>query len=521
MKAGPVYKAVFGVAGVLLISRLLGFAREMVVADRFGTSAEYDLYLIAIMFSALAYGILNYAGYYLFVPYLTRKLQKSGSEKTDLWPLVNLSVLGSLLIVVGIELVAPYLLKIWAGEFSGMDYHLIVFYSRVTAVIALLAVGEALIRAFLNVKKIYTYPAAGYITFNLFSIASIVFLSDRYGVGAIAIGWIGGLLAQDLYLALRLIGMHPLGRFKAKLFDHDSKYLIQTAGILIVIELINRTYFLIDRYLAPQFGEGIVSALNYSSILVQLPDSIVGFAIGAVMFPYFSASASEQNSTGFSVLYRKTVLAALLIAIPIATFIFVNARELVFLLFERGVFNPRSTELTATVLRPHVPTMAALFIVSTSIRACYSGGWARTVFWITVLMFGTKFASSALLAHWVGYAGISAGTSVSQVGFALLLLTTVVVRTKAPGAKAFISSLVRVVCSGVVVGLILWYGEPLLPAVLQRMDMLSVFAKLVVSGVAMLGLFVVLFYALGIQHHLHDLLLSRIGSAEGTRENER
>ena len=76
-------KAVFGVAGVVFLSKILGLFREMVIADRFGTSADYDLYLIAIILPALAYGVVNFASFYLFVPYLTRAFENLNDAEQE------------------------------------------------------------------------------------------------------------------------------------------------------------------------------------------------------------------------------------------------------------------------------------------------------------------------------------------------------------------------------------------------------------------------------------------------------
>jgi len=79
-------KAVFGITGVIMLSRVLGMFREIVIAGNFGTSAGYDLYLIAIMLPALAYAVLNFAFYYLLVPYLTRQLESNGSSSRGTHP---------------------------------------------------------------------------------------------------------------------------------------------------------------------------------------------------------------------------------------------------------------------------------------------------------------------------------------------------------------------------------------------------------------------------------------------------
>lgn len=523
MSSGPVYRAVFGVAGVLLASRLLGFVREVVIADRFGTSADYDLYLIAIMFSALAYGILNYAGYYLFVPYLTRKLEAGGDDRApaDIWPLVNLSLIAAVVVIVFIVAVAPYLLRFWVTDYIGDQFDRIVFFSRITALAVLLGIGEAFMRALLNVRRIYTYPAGGYIVFNLFSIAAIVLFAGRLGVGAVALGWLGGLLVQNIYLGVKVARAQRFGGYSSRAVTPETKYLITTAGILIVIEMINRSYFLIDRYFAPQFGEGIVSALNYSQVLVQLPDSIIGFAIGAVVFPIFSAHAAPENRERFAALYEKTVAAAVLIAVPIAAFMFVNAQDLVFLLFQRGEFDPRSTAITATVLRPYLPAMIALFVVSTSIRACYSGGWVRAVFFAAVLVFVAKFLATSLLARYFGYGGISGGTSVAQVGFAMLLMVVVVARSKVPAGR-FVGALLRILVAGVASTALAWYILSTMPVSPTENMYANVFVRFAVSGLTLLAAYLLLGYPLGLRARFADItrLRSTGGSADQSRAGE-
>ena len=94
-------KTIFSVAIIIFISRLLGFVREMVIANVFGTSADYDIYLIAVMLPALAYGVINFASIYFFVPFLT---QHQNSDKKTNWkaiyPPLNLILLASLVIML-------------------------------------------------------------------------------------------------------------------------------------------------------------------------------------------------------------------------------------------------------------------------------------------------------------------------------------------------------------------------------------------------------------------------------------
>jgi putative peptidoglycan lipid II flippase len=94
-------RTVLSVTGIVLISKLAGLFREIIIANRFGTSSSYDLYLIAIMLPALAYGVISFASFYLFVPALTRKFEQLGENIQHeswrfAWSLFNMNMLGAL-----------------------------------------------------------------------------------------------------------------------------------------------------------------------------------------------------------------------------------------------------------------------------------------------------------------------------------------------------------------------------------------------------------------------------------------
>ena len=496
--AGRVVKAVFGVAGILLVSRLLGFFREVIIADIFGTSAQYDLYLVAIMLPALLSGVLSFASIYLFVPYLSAKAKHStDGEITIDWPsirpAINLAKTSALIMALAIIFLAPYIMKIWGSNYSGEDFGLIVFYCRLTAFMVVLGVTEAFMRAFLNVKRIFTYPASGYIVYNVTCILAIVFLNKQLSVGAIAVGMMGGLIIQNIYLLVRIMGYHPFKGLHLKLIDDDSRAILATGGIIILIEFINRSYFLIDRYVAPQFGEGVISALNYGQVLIQLPDSIIGLAIGAVVFPMFSQASNDAQDNKFGDVYRKAITSAILIAIPIAAFYLINAEDLVHLLFQRGQFDQASVTLTAAILKPYAPSIIALFVISTSIRACYSGGWGKYVLVFAAVIFATKFVGTFVLAKIFGYAGITAATSLAHIGFASFMLIFLTKKVPATVNVRFVWNIVMLLLIGLVTVLSAYYLKTYISGYLDSSDITGVIIKLLV-----LGVFVLVVYLLGV-----------------------
>lgn len=450
-------KTIFSVGAIILLSRLLGFVREMVIANIFGTSADYDIYLIAVMLPALAYGVINFASIYFFVPFLSKQNSSDGRTSWKaIYPPLNLILLASFVVVLIIIIGSPYIMKIWGSQLSDEKFAQVVLYSRLTSLMVLLGTTEAFMRAFLNVKKIFIFPAGGFIVYNVFCISSIFFLYESFSVGAIIIGVLAGLFFQNLFLLTKILKFKPFQSFTPKLITENSKALLKTAGIVVIIEMINRSYFLLDRFIAPSFGEGVISALNYSQVIVQLPDSIIGFAIGAVVFPLFSESTDNEQLHRFQYLYKKAILSAVFLAVPIAVFFFLHAKEIVYLLFHRGVFDAHSVELTATTLRPFVISIVSLFVISTSMRACYSGGWGRVVLLFVSISFTLKFILNIVLSNAFGYVGISSATAAAHLFFAGAMIIFIMQKIRMLEKKQFVITLASILSAGIFSGGLLY-----------------------------------------------------------------
>ncbi len=507
--AGRAVKAILGIALVVFLSKVLGLSREMVIADRFGTTSEYDLYLIAVMLPALAYGIINFAIFYLLVPHLTRLFESNPSEDAEhwrqAWALFNKLMLTAIGITLAIVVLAPVVMPIWATGQLGDDLPRIVFYARCTAVMAILGTCEAFLRAMLNVKHIFTFPAAGYIVDNLIEITIVVVLAPFLSIGAVVMGLIAGLLAQNLFLSYRVFRLGGFKHYSLSLKEKSLALLLPTAGVLLLIELLNRSYFLIDRYVASNFGEGVISALNYGQVLVQLPDAIVGFAIASVVFPMFSSIEHENDPERFGQLYRQAVTGGFLVALPIALFFYTNAEDIVHVILLRGVFDARSLELTTNILQPYAPTIAALFIISTSVRACHGRGWGKAVLLLTAAAFVVKLAGTMLFPKIFDYAGISLATTTSMLVLAAGLLVLVLRRSRSERNIEFRHTVLKLVAMGALLAIALLYLSDFVQSLQSDFSWLAAAERLTVLGVALIGMYSLLIYLFGFSPYLKKL----------------
>lgn len=510
-------RAIIGMSAVILISRLLGLGRELVVAARFGTSHEFDVYLIALMFPALAYSVINFASFYLLVPFFSKHLVRSDSDSQSTidwsvtWPLVNhltvISVVVTALLAVG----GPYLISFWMPDLSVAQGAQVALYSRLLAAMVLLGVIDAFLRAVLNTHRVFAYTAGGPVVENLVIIGFVVGLSSFWGVGALAYGMLAGMLVQNIYLLARVMRYRPFAHFSWSIFSIETKSLLLSAGVLVLVELVNRSYFLIDRYVALPFGDGIVSALNYAQIITQLPDSVIGLAIASVLFPLFAESGDRLGLGRFSDIYRRGVIGGLFIALPMALICLIFSHELVFVLLHRGQFDLASVEKTGALLRMLAPTVAVLFVISTSIRACYSLGMTRTIFWLALAAFALKVVGSFALAAWLGYPGIGLATTLSMTGYAVSLVALIIRRLEPIHRAAIVRSLMKLVPITAVLCVITFLFKPLVGEITQETIWGEMFLKMTGTVIGTVGLFALLSIPLGLGDYVKELL-SRTGA---------
>jgi putative peptidoglycan lipid II flippase len=505
--------AVLGVTAAVLVSKALGFLREVVVADRFGTSAQYDAYLIAIIPPAMFYGVLNYAGFYFLVPFITRKLQAAGFEDkrqrhwSALWSAMNTWIIGALIIAGLIWISAPVIMRIWAGHYDPATFSQVIYYTRLMSVIVILGTMEALQRAYLNVRWIQVYPAMGFVVFNTVAIAGIILLHGEYGVGAIAIGFIAGLVAQNLLLAARLGAFGAFGKAILSFQPEDARAVLSVGGMLLLIEAVNRSYFLIDRYFAPGFGDGVVSALAYDQVLITLPEAVIGFAVGAVLYPRLAAAASGTDQAGFDRLYRRAVTAAVLLGVPIAAVMIAGAEELVRLVFARGAFDEESVRLTAEALRYFAPSVIALFVISMSIRACYSRGMQKLVLIAAASMLVLKYLATLVAIQPLGYRGIPLASSLAYGGLGIAMFMALRSGREGLRQAGVISELLRILVAGAVATtLMLVLGRQLGEAVELEHIHLQALVQLVIIGAATALAYGVALLTLGMGRRSLELL---------------
>jgi putative peptidoglycan lipid II flippase len=486
-------QAILGVSGIVILSKLIGFLREVVIAERFGTSQEYDIFLLAISIPVFFQLVAMRATNFLIVPILSKMKKEStgDTEKRDIWGMFNSLFMLILLLLAAIIILAPYLVRMMAPDLDEENLRRGIFYCRVISLTVLLGFLESFLRSALNVKKHFVYPAVGTIILNVVIIFSIYLFSEKLSVAAIIIGTIFGLGLQVIFLLLKLWDVSVLEYFNFKILGGQVKNTLAIGGLIVLVELLMTTFFLIDRYFASDLVEGVVSSLKYAGVLVMLPVSIVGFTIAAVTFPYLSEKAGHDKMAEFSSLVQSSLSLALVIALPIGIFFLVFPKELIGAIFFRGAFDTNSMMMTSQILRAYAPYLVCLFLYAILIQVCYSSGRQKMVFWISLLAVGVKLILTWLFKTIFDYPGIALSTSVVHIMIFGIMSVILVKRGVLVEVKELIVTVIRILVAASPI-FILGYLGGMLPDLSSETTFLP---KMRVVPIAVLSM--VLFIGIG------------------------
>lgn len=345
-------RATAGVSAMTLISRVLGFARDMVIARLFGAGTAADAFFVAfripnLMRRITAEGAFSQA----FVPVLAETRGRDEGDVHHLIERVAGTLFGilSVLTVIGV-IAAPLLILAFAPGFvgEGGKFDLAVAMLRVTFPYLLLISLAALAGAILNSYGRFTVPALMPAFLNLSLIGCALWLAPRLEQPIMALAWgtfIGGVLQLVLqFPALRRLGLLRRPRWGWR--DVAVRRVLSLMLPVIFSASVSQVNLLLNTIIASFMVTGSVSWLYYSDRLVELPLGVIGVALGTVILPSLSRSAAQGSPGEFSQTLDWGLRWVMLIGIPATVGLMALSGPVLATLFYHGEFTPHDLEMT-------------------------------------------------------------------------------------------------------------------------------------------------------------------------------
>ena len=402
-----------------LISRILGYVRDILIAIFLGTGLFADAFFVAFRLPntfrrLFAEGAFNAA----FVPSYTGELVQS-KEQADSFAknVFNLLFIVLLILVFVAEVFMPQLIYLIAPGFykDPEKLSLAITFSRITFPFLFFISLATFLSAILNSHNKFAAAAAVPIIFNLILIASLLVsqLIDSSVAStlsyAVAIGGFVQLVILFFFVKKKF---NPISNIKIKI-DEKIKFFFKKLIPSIFSSGVTQINILVGTIIA-SFHPGAVSYLYYADRVYHINLAIAGIGIGTVMLPELSKFIKNNNQLEALNLQNRSIEFCLFLSIPAAAALLISSNEIINSLFGYGSFNIDSVNNTALALTYFafgVPAFAILKILS---NLFFARNDTKTPFYFSVISVLINIIISVSLFRTLGFIIIPIATSISS-----------------------------------------------------------------------------------------------------------
>ena len=506
-----------GVVGLaVLVSRVLGLAREQIFAALFGGGRVMDAFTIAFRIPNLlrdlfAEGALSTA--FVTVFSRTATLQDGAAAWRLADKVATLTVLTlSAITIVGI-VIAPWLVALLAPGFDPAKAALTVTLTRIMWPFILLVSLAALVMGMLNARNVFGMPAMASSFFNLGSIVAGVvlgyWLDPHFGPRAILGLAIGTLIGGGLQLLVQLPTLAGEGyRFRPDLHWRDPgvSAILRLMGPSVVAASTTQVNVLVNSVFASELGDGPTFWLTVAFRLMQLPLGIFGVALGTVALPLLARMAAMGNRHAFRSELARGMRLAFLMTIPASVGLMVLAEPIISVLYQHGRFGVRETAESAGALRFYAIGLCGYAALKVLVNAFYALDRRKTPMVVSFIAVALN-----LLLNWVftrklgwGPRGLALSTACVASSNFLILYFLMRAQLGRLESRAMLTLLVKVAVASAALFAVSWAGAHYLLADWAVQPFWPKFVRLMLVILTATAVFFLCASALGIGE-VHDI----------------
>jgi putative peptidoglycan lipid II flippase len=492
-EGGPRLARSAGVFGLATItSRILGLARETVMAYYFGAGDANDAFRVATRIPNLvrdlfAEGAMSAA----FVPTYTRTLTLEGRERS--WQLAN-SVINALLLVTGTIVLlaivfADPLVRLYASNFSDVPgkLELTIYLARIVSPFLSLVAVAAVLMGMLYSLGHFFIPALSPAMFNVAGIVmaiTLIPLAPQLGVRPITIVAIGTLVGG---LGQLVIQWPPLRRegFRYRpvlnLRDENLHRVLLLMGPGTIGMAATQINVFVNTLLATGEGTGAVSWLDFAFRLMYLPIGLFGVSIATAATPAISRMVAEKDFERIRSTLADGLGLMFFLNLPATVGLILLARPIIAVIFERGEFMPSDTIATAAALQFYAIGLVGYSVVRIISPTFYALGRSRIPVMVSA---GSVFANVALnvtLVKLMGYRGLALGTSITAIVNASIQLLWLRHEIHGLQGSRLAVSLARIIAATAVMGAATWAADRLISTVMPGESLVMQSLRLLVT----------------------------------------
>lgn len=410
-------RKILSVSGFTLLSRLSGFARDIVLAAALGAGAMMDAFSVALRlpnhFRAIfGEGAFNQA----YIPAFSRIREHSGAAASAHFSdrVFTLNLIVQLVLLALVLPFMPELVRLLAPGFAGdpARFELAVTLTRITFPYLLFITIVTLLSANLNAVDRFAAAAAAPILLNLCLIGAL-FVAFLFPSAAHAAAW--GVAAAGvlewllLWRAARQAGV--AAALTRPRLDGEVRSFLKAFGPAVIGSAGVQIALFADTIIASLLPAGAYSALYYAERLYQLPLGVIAIGVGTVLLPTMSRAIAAGEEAKADNAQNRAVALTLVAAAPFAAAFLAIPELVVSALFERGRFDAAASEAAGAVLFAYAVGLPAIVLIRSQVSSFQARGDTTTPMLVSLAAIAANVALKLFLWRDFGAPGLAFATA--------------------------------------------------------------------------------------------------------------
>ena len=407
-------KALATVSSMTLLSRILGFVRDAVIARIFGAGIATDAFFVAFRLPNLlrrlfAEGAFSQAFVPILAEYKNRRGETEARRLVD--HVAGLLALALFAVTLLGVIAAPLIIYVSAPGFGAdpQKFELTVSLLRITFPYILFISLVSLAGGILNTWSRFSVPAFTPVLLNLSFIVFALWLAPHFDPPVMALAWAvfcGGVL-QLAFQVPHLVRLGMLPRFRVDFSDAGVWRVVRQMGPAVFGVSISQISLLINTIFASFLVTGSVSWLYYADRLMEFPTGLLGVALGTILLPSLSRHYADAAHDEYSKLLDWGLRLTLILALPAAVALAVIAVPLVATLFHYGQFSEHDVWMTRNALVAYSVGLLGLILVKVLAPGFYARQNIKTPVKIAIVALLATQAMNLLFIFPFRHAGLA------------------------------------------------------------------------------------------------------------------
>ncbi len=465
MKKKSLLKSIASVGSMTMLSRILGFIRDIIIARLFGAGIAADAFFVAFkipnfMRRLFAEGAFSLA----FVPVLAE--YKTQRSHDDVQQLVNhvCGVLGGILFIITLigVIAAPLLVMIFAPGFLDEPdrYSLTTDMLRITFPYILFISLVAFAVGILNSYGQFTVPAFTPVFLNLSLIACAIWLAPLLEQPVMALAWgvfLGGVI-QLLFQLPFLYRLRLLPKPHYKKDDEGVRRIMKLMAPALFGSSVAQINLLLDTLIASFLVAGSVSWLYFSDRLVEFPLGILGIAVATVILPSLSTEHAKKSVQEFSQTLDWALRLVFVLSIPAAAALAVLAGPMLTTLFQYGAFSGEDVKMARESLMAYSLGLVSFIAIKVLATGFYARQDTKTPVKIGIIAMASNMVMNIILVFPLAHTGLALATSLSALLNAVLLYRGLRKESVYQPKPGWVILIIKVLTATTIMVFVLWWG---------------------------------------------------------------